>query len=348
MYDHLADLPLAVEYYALSTASRDVSSDFTRVSTEITLSGGGETGRGEDVGYEAADHHRFVDAYADGGLDLAGEYTLESFSAHLEDLDLFPEPPERAADRHYRRWGLESAALDLALRQAETDLGSVLDCEYDPVEFVVSTRLESADRLDEVRAVDPGAEFKLDPTADWDDDLRTVPPETMTDRVLAAHEEYPDKRILAHYVQPHIPFIGEIGREIPHEVVFAGEVIEQGTDEPNIWEAIEQGRLDRDRAWEAYVENLDIALPAVDRLLDGVDGLSVVTADHGNVFGEHGLYGHPLRRHVPELIAGPWLEHLSGSRREVTAGEVRSQSDHDAEATAGTAVEERLADLGYL
>jgi hypothetical protein len=171
MYDRLADLPLAVEYYALSTASRDVSSDFTRVSTEITLSGGGETGRGEDVGYEAADHHRFVDAYADGGLDLAGEYTLDSFSAHLEDLDLFPEPPERAADRHYRRWGLESAALDLALRQAETDLGSVLDCEYDPVEFVVSTRLESADRLDEVRAVDPGAEVKLDPTADWDDDL---------------------------------------------------------------------------------------------------------------------------------------------------------------------------------
>jgi hypothetical protein len=182
---------------------------------------------------------------------------------------------------------------------------------------------------------------------DWDDDLRTVLPETMTDCVLAAHEEYPDKRILAHYVQPHIPFIGETGRDIPHEVVFVDEVIEQGTDEPNIWETIEQGRLDRDRAWEAYVENLDIALPAIDRPLDGVDRLSVMTADHGNVSGEHSLYGHPPRRHVPELIAVPWLEHLSGSRREVTAGEVRSQSAHYAEATAGTAVKERLADLGY-
>jgi hypothetical protein len=92
-----------------------------------------------------------------------------------------------------------------------------------------------------------------------------------------------------------------------------GEVIEQGTDEPNIWEAIEQGRLDRDRAWEAYVKDLDIALPTVDRLLDGVDRLSVVTADHGNVSGEHSLYGHPPRRHVPDLITLPWLEHLLGS-----------------------------------
>ncbi|QLD88959.1 hypothetical protein HWV07_07915 [Natronomonas salina] len=173
MYDRLADLPLAVDGYALEAASLDVSSDFTRVSTEIALSGGGETGRGEDVGYEAEDHHRFVDAFADGGLELTGEYTLDSFSERLDDLELFPEPPERAADRHYRRWGFESAALDLALRQNDADLGSVLDREYDPVSFVVSTRLESADRLDEIRSVDPDAEFKLDPTADWDDDLVT-------------------------------------------------------------------------------------------------------------------------------------------------------------------------------
>ena len=171
MYDRLADLPLVVDDYALTANSRDVSSDFTRVSTGIALTGDGATGRGEDVGYEAEDHRRFVDAYDDGRLDLAGEYTLDSFSDRLDDLELFPEPPEREADRHYRRWGFESAALDLALRQHDTDLGTALDREYDPVEFVVSTRLESVDRLDEIRAVDPDAEFKLDPTADWDDDL---------------------------------------------------------------------------------------------------------------------------------------------------------------------------------
>ena len=171
MYDRVADLPLVVEDYALTAATLDTSSDFTRVSTTVELAGEGETGRGEDVGYDADDQRRFQDAYGDGGLDLAGEYTVASFSSRLDDLDLFPAPATREHDRHYRRWALESAALDLALRQADTDLASALGRSYDPVRFVVSTRLESATRLDDLRAVHPDAEFKLDPTDDWDDAL---------------------------------------------------------------------------------------------------------------------------------------------------------------------------------
>ncbi len=168
MYDRLAGLSLSVDEYTLSAASLDTSSGFTRVSTTVELAGGGETGRGEDVGYGADDQRRFQERYGDGGLDLAGEYTLAGFSEHLETVEFFPEPPENEADRHYRRWALESAALDLALRQADTDLGSVLGETYDPVRFVVSTRLESPDRLDGIRAVHPGVEFKLDPTDEWD------------------------------------------------------------------------------------------------------------------------------------------------------------------------------------
>jgi hypothetical protein len=171
MYDRIADLPLVVEEYALTSASMATSSGFTRVSTTVALSGDGETGRGEDVGYETDDQRRFQDAYGDGELDLAGEYTFEEFSAHLASTELFPAPPQRDADRHYRRWAFESAALDLALRQAGTDLGAALDRTYDPVAFVVSTRLESASRLEEIRAVAPGAEFKLDPTDEWDQAL---------------------------------------------------------------------------------------------------------------------------------------------------------------------------------
>jgi hypothetical protein len=184
---------------------------------------------------------------------------------------------------------------------------------------------------------------------DWDDDLRTVPPEVMTDRVLAAHEEYPDKRVLAHYVQPHIPFVGPTGRAIPHEVVFAQTVIRQDTDQQNLWAALEAGRLDRDEVWRAYVENLDLALPAVERALDGVAGRVVVTADHGNVFGEHGLYGHPPGRHVPELVTVPWHVHDAGPRRETAPGEVRPQDDHYRAALRDDgAADRRLAALGYL
>src|SRR5262249_57408753 len=86
-------------------------------------------------------------------LDLAGEHTLDSLSQRFEGLlDL-------------RCWGFESAALDLALRQAGRPLYEVLGREPRPVTFVVSTSLPdgSADRLRTLA----GHRFKLDPEGSW-------------------------------------------------------------------------------------------------------------------------------------------------------------------------------------
>ena len=132
-------LPLRIEDYALERLQRDVSSAFTRVSTQIHLRGGGEEGIGEDVTYDAVDH----DALQAAGAvqPLAGEWTLGSFCDHLEALDLWPAPPQREPSRLYRVWAYESAALDLALRQAGTSLHAILGLEPQPVRFVVSLRL---------------------------------------------------------------------------------------------------------------------------------------------------------------------------------------------------------------
>ncbi|MFB6281618.1 MAG: hypothetical protein ABEH40_06335, partial [Haloferacaceae archaeon] len=133
LYDRLADLPLVVEGESRARRERDTSSGFTRVTTVVSLAGDGAVGRGEDVSYDAPDHDRLAAAPP---FDLAGEYTFDEFSARLDGIDLFPEPPERAASRHYRRWAYESAALDLALRQADTDLAAALGRQRDPVRFV--------------------------------------------------------------------------------------------------------------------------------------------------------------------------------------------------------------------
>ena len=85
-----------------------------------------------------------IDAQQEAGpvLELAGEWTFDSFSEHLGGLDLFPGfTPQQAVYRSYRRWGFESAALDLALRQAQTSLHEVLGRTADPVTFVVSSRM---------------------------------------------------------------------------------------------------------------------------------------------------------------------------------------------------------------
>jgi len=169
MYERVAELSLTVEDCAFELHERATSSGFDRATTTISLSGAGRTGRGEDVTYTNEAHHALVDH----SVELAGEYTLDSFSAALSAADLWPEPPDEERFRHYRRWGFESAALDLALKQAETNLGEALGRSYDPVSFVVSTRLSAptTDRLDALGAIHDDLAFKLDPTADWDEEL---------------------------------------------------------------------------------------------------------------------------------------------------------------------------------
>jgi len=171
-FDLLADLPLTIDDYALEALERDVSSDFTRLSTVIRLRGGGEGGVGEDVTYDGLDHVALQDA---GPVQpLAGEHTIASFSDLVGGLGLFPAEPVRDVSRLYRRWAFESAALDLALRQAGRTLAEVIGRECRPVTFVVSLRLGEPPSIDPVAsrlANYPTLRFKLDPTSSWDDEL---------------------------------------------------------------------------------------------------------------------------------------------------------------------------------
>ena len=171
-WELLAGLELEVEDYALEGLQAQVSSEFERKSTVIRLRGGGEEGLGEDVTYDAVDHEILQ---SEGPtLALAGRFTLASFSAHLAELQLFAQPPRREVSLRYRTWAYESAALDLALRQAATTLHDALGREPQPVRFVVSLRLGEPPTLEPVRsrlALYPWLRFKLDPTSSWDERL---------------------------------------------------------------------------------------------------------------------------------------------------------------------------------
>jgi hypothetical protein len=172
LYDAVKDLPLRVEAYDLDVRSLDVSSGFTRKTTTIRLLGGGEEGLGEDVTYDAAEH----DAQLERGpaLPLAGDWTIDSFSERLAEQPLFEGTPEMHAFLDYRRWGFESAALDLALRQSGQTLGEAVGRQLRPITFVVSLRLGEPPSLDRVKGWlehYPSLRFKLDATSDWTDEL---------------------------------------------------------------------------------------------------------------------------------------------------------------------------------
>ena len=172
-YARIAGLDIEIEGYRLEGSERPVSSGFVRQSTAVTLYGGGEEGVGEDVTYEADEHERFRAA---GPIhDLAGARTLDSFVDLIGSLDLFPHgAPEVPARRLYRRWAFESAALDLALRQAGISLATAIDRASRPVRFVVSRRLAKPPTVGPLRTilgVYPTTRFKLDPTTDWTEEL---------------------------------------------------------------------------------------------------------------------------------------------------------------------------------
>ena len=153
LYDSVRDLPLTVEGYDLEGLEQHVSSGFLRKTTVIHLRGAGEEGLGEDVTYEATEHDL---SQSQGPIhDLAGEWTLDTFSQHLETLELFDHEPDQHAYLDYRRWGYESAALDLALRQAGLSLGAAVGRHPEPLTFVVSMRL--GEPRDDRRASTPGS-----------------------------------------------------------------------------------------------------------------------------------------------------------------------------------------------
>jgi hypothetical protein len=177
-FDAIADLPLQIDGCEFEGLEISVGS-FERLTTIVRLRGGGHEGIGEDVVYDAVDH---IGQQSHGPPEgLTGGSTFAEFSDRLEGIDLFPAaPPERGeVSVDYRRWAFESAALDLALRQAGTNLAAALGRDPQPVNFVNSMRLagwdegsrSSIEPLLARLAVYPTLRFKLDPANDWDDGL---------------------------------------------------------------------------------------------------------------------------------------------------------------------------------
>jgi L-alanine-DL-glutamate epimerase-like enolase superfamily enzyme len=176
-YDAIADLPITIEACSFEGLSISVG-DFERATTLIKFEGAGHEGIGEDVTYDVIDHIAQQDAGPPPGL--LGTSTFDEFSQKLDGIDLFPAAaPQREPSVDYRRWAFESAALDLALRQAGTNLAAALGREARPLNFVSSLRLAGFEEgarssiapVTERLAANPGLRFKLDPFNDWDDEL---------------------------------------------------------------------------------------------------------------------------------------------------------------------------------
>ena len=137
-----------------------------------------------------------------------------------------------------------------------------------------------------------------------DDELQegdVVPPEKVTEKAVEAAEEYPEKRIIIHYMQPHAPYLGNNYYE-PEKSL----------------EDLQEDVGDKNEIRNYYKANLDRVMTSVKDLLRELNGKFVITADHGELLGDYGgLYRHPHSVYLPKLVEVPWLEIQKGERREI-------------------------------
>ena len=120
-----------------------------------------------------------------------------------------------------------------------------------------------------------------------------------------------------HYMDPHGPYCAPD----EYQEVFHDERVRTGDAQDLYWRAAAEDPgsvtdAERREMLNCYDEEIRYVDAEIGAFLDGLrerglleETLVIVTADHGDLFGEHGLYGHPRRLHeellhVPMLVLG--------------------------------------------
>lgn len=182
----------------------------------------------------------------------------------------------------------------------------------------------------------------------WDPDTGTILPETVAQEALDTFHTFENKRLIIHFMQPHFPFIGELGQEIDQGGLTLN-IDGAEDDQRHIWQQLTYGLTDRESAIAAYRENLDIVLDTVSNLLEDISGKTVISADHGNLIGERLRpiptrgYGHPRDFPAPGLMKVPWHITPYDNRRRIEEDPPITPNDISQDIVA-----DRLRDLGYV
>lgn len=164
----------------------------------------------------------------------------------------------------------------------------------------------------------------------------TITADKVDAKALQAAEERPNKRLIAHYFQPHAPYVGNPdGTEKEN-----AETIHPG-------EPLKRGETTKEEVWRAYRENLEYVMEHALEVAHELPGKTVITSDHGELFGERLWpfpirgYAHPRALRLPAITRVPWAVIDSGDRPEIIDDGIQATN------VDRTEVNERLRDLGY-
>jgi hypothetical protein len=187
---------------------------------------------------------------------------------------------------------------------------------------------------------------------EWNDLLGTVHPREVNIITRKIINDFPNKRLIIHYLQPHEPYLNfnkKIGYPKPqvylNNVLIGTNTVKfKNLDDSNIYKLMKYiaiiiigrkklsklrlkvskifnlkpinpmdaiQRVHGDNGLKKlYKENLEIVLSYVSELIQSLDGIIIVTSDHGELLGEDGYYGHgpSIPHDNPYLRNVPWLK----------------------------------------
>ncbi|WP_135662760.1 hypothetical protein [Halorhabdus rudnickae] len=174
----------------------------------------------------------------------------------------------------------------------------------------------------------------------WDKDVGTIPPEALTNVAVEHYRSGEYNRLIIHYMQPHWPYISDpimYGFD-PSHITGNG-----GTENP--FDKQNRGEISSEEHMKHYVSNLEHIVEHLrTELLTAIDAETVVlTADHATLFGDYGLYKHPVGVPLPVLRRVPWAVTSASNSgtfepTDISKDDRKPAVDRD----------EQLRDLGYL
>ena len=143
----------------------------------------------------------------------------------------------------------------------------------------------------------------------WDEALGTIPPWNINKAIL----EIKEPKLVAHYMQPHDPYIGKTKLNMS---IGPPDVTPQAMADPGRGGGfyrtsdfiIRRSReLGIEYLRQAYRDNLRLVLKYVAEIVPFLRGKIVVTADHGELLTSDGPT-HPCINQHPDLRQVPWFE----------------------------------------
>lgn len=137
-------------------------------------------------------------------------------------------------------------------------------------------------------------------------------PNVVVDRTISIARERSFDRLIVHLLPPHLPLYADAiewdpGECTVEELMAGPAPVRDLRPYEKSYEPAERNQISKETIKKAYLRHLRFGLEYVEILLENVNAEKVIlSADHGEGFGETGVWAHPYGYPLSPVKTVPW------------------------------------------